>query len=478
MADAVPLTRGAPEAQGMRSAAIHAFVDAVERDAHDLHSLMILRHGHIVAEGWWAPYGPSSPHMLFSLSKSFTSTAIGMLVAEGRLSVEDPVLSFFPDQAPAEPSANLRAMRVRDLLTMTTGHAEEPMASILGQVAVEWTRAFLAQPVQYQPGTHFVYNTPATYMLSAIAQRITGMRLTEYLTPRLFTPLGIANPVWDVSPQGIDLGGTGLNVTTEAIARFGQLYLQKGMWQGARLLPESWIEQATTRQVDNGSAPDSDWEQGYGYQFWRCRHGAYRGDGAFGQFCVALPAQEAVVAITSGLSAMQPVLDLVWQHLLPAMGPEPLAEDTAAQEALTARLADLRLRPQQGAATSPTGARVAGQTFVVTENEDRIGAIRFDIGDQGAVLTLHNAYGEQRIPCGAATWARGRAAIEHPTPWPVAASGAWTDDQTYVAQLWWYETPFKRTLTCRFEGDRLRVEQQVNVAFGPTERPLLNGRLA
>jgi CubicO group peptidase (beta-lactamase class C family) len=488
MAVASALPRCAPEAEGIQSAAIHAFVDAVERDVRYLHSVMILRRGHVVAEGWWEPYGPTYRHVLFSLSKSFTSTAVGLLAAEGRLSIDDPVLSFFPDEAPAEADALLRALRVRHLLTMTTGHAGDPTNVVFQQTSRDWVSAFLAEPLTHEPGTHFVYNTAATYMLSAIVQRVTGLRLVHYLQPRLFQPLGIEDPIWEMSPQGIDIGGAGLNTTTDAIARFGQLYLQKGVWQGARLLQEEWVEQATASQVPNGPALVSDWEQGYGYQFWRCRHGAYRGDGAFGQFCLVLPAQEAVVAITAGVDnlELQLVLDLVWEHLLPALGPAPLQEDRAAQAALAARLASLCLPAPRGERMSPVAARVSGRTYMVDPNDDGIDAVAFDFADDGCMLTVRNDRGEHRIPCGYGTWVRGEAAIEQAAHLrirnvgtrQVAASGAWTDEQTYVAQIWWYETPFGRTLTCRFDGDRLQIEQQVNVAFGPTDRPLLAGRLA
>src|SRR5262249_17904140 len=159
-----------------------------------------------------------------------------------------------------------------------------------------------------------------TYMLSAIVQKTAGLTVLDYLRPRLFEPLGIEDPTWGTSPQGVSLGGYGLSIRTEDIARFGQLYLQKGEWQGRQLLPTTRVQAATSRQVSNGSSPQSDWDQGYGYQFWRCRHGAFRGDGAFGQYCLVMPEQDAVLAITSGVKDMQAVLNLVWDKLLPALG--------------------------------------------------------------------------------------------------------------------------------------------------------------
>ena len=485
-----PLPRSTPEAQGIPSAAIGAFVGAAERDLDAIHSFILLRHGHLVAEGWWEPYRPTDQHMLFSLSKSFTSSAIGLLVAEGRLSLDERVLALFPDDAPPEPSDTLRAMRVRHLLSMSTGHAIDTTGPMTGKPGRSWVRGFLAQPVEYEPGTHFVYNSGASYLLSAIVQQRSGGRMLDYLRPRLFAPLGIADPRWETSPEGIDVGGWGLRITTADIAAFGQFYLQRGVWRGRRVLPEAWVAEATSLQIANGPAPNRDWEQGYGYQFWRCQHGAYRGDGAFGQYCVIMPEQDAVLAMTAGLGDMQRPLDLVWEHLLPTLGDAPLPDDAAAQAALAERLARLRLPTPQGRGESPIAARVSGKRFIMEENAERIAEIRFDFAAAETLITIRNDQGEQRLACGHGGWRRGEASLgpldtsarpaapRQPGPWKVGASGAWTADATYTAKLWWHETPFARTLTYHFAGDRLTVEQQPHVGFGPLERTRLVGRLA
>ena len=317
------LPRSTPEAQGVSSAAILDFVETANREVKSMHSFVLVRHGHIIAEAWWKPESAEKPHVLWSLSKSFTSTAVGIAVSEGRLSIDDPVLKFFPEESPSEPSANLKAMRVRDLLTMSTGHQDE----VNLRNESNWIKAFLTHPVPHKPGSHFKYNTPATFMQSAIVQKVTGQTVLEYLQPRLFEPLGIEQPKWDMNPQGISLGGYGLYLKSEDIAKFGQLYLQKGQWQGKQLIPSEWIEQATSKQVSNGSDPTQDWDQGYGFQFWRCRYDAYRGDGKDGQFCIVLPKLDAVIAITANTSDMQAELNLVWNKLLPAMHDEPLPED-------------------------------------------------------------------------------------------------------------------------------------------------------
>lgn len=331
------LPRSTPEAQGVSSAVVRNFVEALDRKVVAMHSVMVLRHGHVVAEGWWKPESADKPHVMFSVSKSFTSTAVGLAASEGKLSIDDPVTKFFPEDMPEKPSDKLKAMRVRDLLTMTAGHEVETKLS----PEIPWVKAFLAQPVPFKPGTHFQYNTPGTYMLSAIVQKVTGQTILDFLMPRLFEPLGIEKPAWELSPQGICKGGWGLYVKTEDLAKFGQLYLQKGKWNGKQVLPEAWVDQATSKQVSNGSDPTKDWDQGYGFQFWRCRHGSFRGDGLNGQFCIVLPEQDAVVVLTADTHDMQAELNVVWDELLPAFLPKPIEANEAEQTKLKEKLANL-----------------------------------------------------------------------------------------------------------------------------------------
>ncbi len=480
------LPRSTPEAQGVPSSAILDFVNQAEQTIDALHSFMLVRHGHVVAEGWWSPYVAEHPHVLFSLSKSFTSTAVGLAVAEGRLTVDDAVISFFPDELPADISPNLAAMRVRHLLSMSTGNEDDTTGPMTQSADGNWVRGFLAQPVQRTPGTHFVYNSGATYMLSAIVQKFTGQPLLDYLQPRLFAPLGIENPTWESCPRGINVGGWGLKIRTEEIARFGQLYLQKGEWHGAQIIPAAWVEAATAYQVANSREQNVDWAQGYGYQFWRSQHGAYRGDGAFGQFCVVMNEQDTVLAITSGVANMQAVLDLVWGRLLPALGTEPLPADTATQIALRQRLATLELPTVQGEQTSPLAAQVSGKRYQFPTNESKIAALQLDFGAETTTLTIEDDQGSHSVLCGNSTWQIGSTTLDrrasllatphrHQIQSPIAASGAWTASDTYVIKLYFYETPFCRTFTCRFADTKLVLDSKVNVAFGPTDHPQVTG---
>jgi CubicO group peptidase (beta-lactamase class C family) len=340
------LPRSTPEAEGISSQAIVEFVEAADKNVNTFDSFMILRHGKVIAEGWWKPNSAEIPHVLNSVSKSFTSTAIGLAIHDHKLKLDDPVLKFFPADAPQDLSENLKAMTVRDLLTMSSGHEVEPKA-VEGAPSV---KQFLAQPVVYLPGTHFLYNTMGSYVLSAIVTKVTGQTSLEFLKPRLFQPLGIENPRWDSSPEGNSLGGYGLYLRTEDIAKFGQLYLQKGKWNGKQLVPHKWVEEASSRQISNENEGHAqigpDWKEGYGFQFWRCRHNAFRADGAGGQFIIIMPDQDVVVAITADTGNMQGELDAIWDHLLPAFQSKSLPPDPAGQEKLNETIANLVAHPK------------------------------------------------------------------------------------------------------------------------------------
>jgi hypothetical protein len=313
-------------------------------------------------------------------------------------------------------------------------------------------------------------------MLSAAVQKATGQTVLDYLKPRLFEPLGIDHPTWETSPQGISAGGFGLSIRTEDIAKFGQLYLQKGKWQGKQLVPEAWVDVATTRQTSNGSNPKSDWDQGYGYQFWRCRHGAYRGDGAFGQYCIVLPRQDAVIAITSGVKDMQAVLNLVWDKLLPAFKETSLPADDMARAKLESVLKGLTLRLPHG---SGLAAKSVGKTFVFPANDRKIESISL-VGEGGKEVTLVVRVNgvDQRIACGVGTWMKGKAAWGNIAMQPAAAAGAWTADGTFTAKLCFNETPFVVTLHLKFSGNDVSLESEANVGFGATKIAPLIGTLA
>lgn len=467
------LPRSNPESQGISSSKILDFVDATDRNVASMHSFMLVRHGQVVTEGWWGPYDATTRHELYSLSKSFTSTAVGLAIEEGKFRLEDNVTQYFPEDTPADASDLLKSMRVRDLLMMATGHVSEPKVGL----KEAWTKTFLAHPVSKAPGSHFLYNTPSTYMLSAIVQKQTGVTTLEYLKPRLFDPLGIEAPTWGLSPQGVSLGGYGLNLRTEDIAKFGQLLLQKGKWKGQQLIPEAWVTAATSNQISTGRDSNGDWGQGYGYQFWQCRNGSFRGDGAFGQYCIVMPEQDAVIAITSGTKDMQMVLNHVWEKLLPAFQGSALAEDIMAETKLKDRLATLIIPMPSGSASSQRMDTLVGKRFDFEKNSQELDQVSFEKATNGNLRLVMTYNGvAQRLECGFGEWKRGKLKMGSAPEQHVASSGAWDSDSAYNVKLCLVETPFILSLRMQFKEDELLFDSESNVGFAQSKKPQLVGR--
>lgn len=298
-----------------------------------IQSVMILKNGNVVYQRWANGGDADTPHVMHSVSKSFCATAIGMAVDDGKIKVTDKLVDFFPDKLPAKVSDNLKAVTIKDLLTMNCGHETEVSIDRNGGESVDWAEAFLAHPVTKTPGSWYCYNSMGTYMLSAIAQKVTGEKVLDFLMPRLFEPLGINRPKWDESPQQINCGGWGLYLKTEDMAKFGQLFLQKGIWKGQRLISEAWVEEASKYQVPSvpaGTRPDEiekkgftaencAWLLGYGYQMWRCPENSYRADGARGQYIIVCPDKDAVIAVTADSPNLQAELENIYKFLFPVL---------------------------------------------------------------------------------------------------------------------------------------------------------------
>ncbi|MEU6686706.1 serine hydrolase domain-containing protein [Streptomyces sp. NPDC046832] len=447
------LPSSCPAAQGVDASGVQAFLDALEAAPEiEPHSLMIMRHGHLVAAGWWAPYTAGRRHLLYSLSKSFTATAAALAEAEGLLAFDAPVLSYFPELEAGITDPRSRGMLVRHVASMASGHRRDTVDEVFGPGVTEPVRQFLLLPPDADPGTVFAYNQPATYTLAAIVQRVTGQPLTAYLRPRLLDPLGIGDVSWLRDRAGRELGFSGLHATTDAVARLGQLYLSDGLWAGERLLPEGWAARASHPRTPTagavGDVDRQDWDRGYGYQFWTSRHG-YRGDGAFGQFCLVLPEHDVVIAATSATERMQEYLNLVWEHLLPAFGPEPLTGREAADAELRERLARLGLPPAPGAPAPPERERDwATAVFTPRAQDGPVRSAGLARDADGWTLTLTGeGDGPERpdridLRIGRAGWTLAE------DPVPTAVSGGWTEDGTLAVDVLFVETPHRLALTC------------------------------
>ena len=465
------LTESSPASQGVDSRGISAFLDALEAEpGFEPHSLMILRHGKIVAQGWWAPFAPDRRQLLYSLSKSFTGAAAAFAYAEGKLRLDDPLVSYFPEFEAEITDPRSRAILVRHALSMASGHSTEQWDKAVERDPAEPVRGFLLGGPDREPGSVFAYNQPCTYSIAAIVQRVTGQRLVDYLRPRLFEPLGIGEVAWQQQPAGRDIAFTGLFATTDAIAKLGQLYLQRGVWEGERLLPEDWVEQATRPQVANAELGwDPDWVQGYGFQFWMSRHG-YRGDGAYGQYCLVLPEQDVVIAITSETIDMQRVLDLAWEHLLPAFDEGPAADPETARQAdatLARRLEELVVPPCAGtAAPSEFAAGIGPDGLVCTARAggdgEPVPELRLEQspdkpGDWNLTI-VEDADREEQLEAGYEKFPRGTMTLRLtpgggwnvavPDETPTAVSGGWVDANTLRVHVLFLETPNSLDVTC------------------------------
>ncbi len=351
------IPRSSPEQQGVSSAGILRFLDAIRASGQEFHSIMIIRHGHVIAEGWWYPYSSGRRQQLYSLSKSFTGTAIGLAVDEKRLTIEDKVLSFFPDAAPAAISDHLAALKVKHLLTMSVGHAKDSMQIIEKPPPGDsWEKTFLSLPVADEPGTKFLYNSGASYMLSSIVKKVTGLSAHEYLHPRLYEPLGIVGATWTENAEGVNIGASHLRIRTEDIAKLGQLYLQKGVWDNKQIISKEWVAAASVKHIESGN-PDNSWGFGYGYQFWMNPPGGFRADGAYGQYSMVFPDLDAVVAITSESADKAATMKTVWDTLVPELkGSAPLPENASDQAQLKTSLGALSYTPPQLNTASPMSA--------------------------------------------------------------------------------------------------------------------------
>lgn len=382
--------RVTPESVGIPSSAIMETLENLRTCGAEVHSFMLLRYGKLCAEGWYRPYAPDIPHIMFSFSKSFTSTAIGFAEQEGILSLDEKLVDMFPDLLPENPSENLKKCNISHLLMMGCGHEEE---IDFFNASENWISAFLHQPFVYEPGTHFLYNTAGTNMLSAILQKKTGQTLTQFLEPRLFAPLGITDAKCFTLDNGVEAGGFGFKLKTEDMARFIEFVRCKGNWQGKQLLRSDWFDRATSKQISNTTNDLPDWKCGYGYQFWRCQpEGVFRGDGAFGQYGIVMPEQEAALVMTSCEMNMQAALDVFWNSLLPKMHNEPLPENPTALVKLQFTLENLALPEMLSEDVIEAQAKLAKQEFLAKETLPCFttliaGAGRFVL-DEGNLVSL------------------------------------------------------------------------------------------
>ncbi len=456
------LPRTTPESVGVSSEQLTRFLDAFST-LRDPHGLVLVRHGQVVLEAGWAPYQLDQPHLLFSLSKSFLATSVGFAVDEGLFGLDDLIVDLFPDDLPPylpeKARRHLAALRVRHLLTMTSGHAVDATPGIAD---LSWAKAFLATPLLHEPGTRFVYNSGASYLLSALVQQRSGHTVIDYLTPRLLEPLGIEATEWGSNREGINFGGWGLSLTTEDAAKFGLLYLQRGIWNAQQILPNGWAEESTRRHVANGPG-EPDWEQGYGFQFWRSQHGYYRGDGAFGQYCIVLEEFDAVLAITSGLDNMQEPLDIIWKFLPAAFSDAPLPDNKPAQANLHDRCSRLQIAVPAGGIHTV----LRQSTYQLSVNDAGYDTVTVEVFADRTQLTFSGGQGQATLIIGHSTWITGSTTFTSfgGLALDVATTGRWVSDNVLSGRMAYLGGPFTFDFTVGVTAKNFHIDGSPNVGF-------------
>ena len=451
------LSVSSPSREGVDASGIEAFLDALESlPGVEAHSLMILRHGSVIAAGWWWPYTRDQLQLLYSVSKSFTATAVGLAVEDGLLGLDDLVISHFPELETEISDPRVRSIRVRHIAAMASGHLEDTWPRVLASDSEHPVRGFLRLRPERDPGSIFRYNQSATYTLAAIVQRVTGESVTDYLRNRVLDPIGAGPVVWWEHPEGQDLGFSGLHAATDVVARLGQLYLNNGSWRGRQILSSSWVGQASNSQIetetdDPAAETGIDSQLGYGYQFWRSRHG-YRADGAFGQFCLVLPEYDAVIAMTGQSTETQLILDAVWNVLLPAFKNELIPLAPGDDQRLEERLTHLALATSRSHLSPPIDAElwqdVVFQPLVDSCREQPgIVSLTASPAARGWELTLREWDWslEMRLT---KDWSQCYSAGEIQ---PVFCSGGWSTPTLLVISLIFIESPHRLEITCNLD---------------------------
>ena len=464
---AQPLPRSTPAAEGVAPQAVARYFDSLLHIPQtEIHHVMVLRHGKVIGELHPAPFRARHAHTLYSESKTVAALAVGLCVDDRLLRTSDRLITFFPDKLPEHISENLANITIHDLLTMESGITPD---WTMRSHSTDWVWEMLHKAVNDAPGTKYQYDSMCTYLLSAIVQRATGKTMIQLLTPRLFAPMGITDAQWEECPHGINTGGWGLRLSAESQAKIGQLLLQKGEWNGHQLVSKQWVETATSRQVypyPEGSANHTK-SPGYGYQIWMCEHpGAYRADGALGQFVVMLPHEDMVVVVNGASFQAHFELSHIWNVLLPGVNDAPIAEDAAAQQRLEKLTQNAALPLPKGKATPK---KYRGTTITVGDGDE---ALHLNFKPDGM---LEYTYGGRTVAARRQQWhyqtldqnppysITAVASLKGLSPaYTTAAAYAWKGNELTI-RTFWVDFISGETITVKFtDNEKAQLTVQRN----------------
>ena len=433
------LPRVAPESVGISSKVIANYFDSVMslKDT-EIHSVLLMRHGKVIGEIHPAPFKAEYGHTLFSASKTFTSAAIGIAIKDNLLRIDDRLATFFPDLLPEKVSPRLAAITIRDLLTMNSGFKQ---TDYVRNNETEWVKKYLAIDVVAEPGTRFKYDSMDTYLLAAIIQKVTGQTMFDYLKQRMFEPLHITEGNWERSPEGINCGGWGLYLQSESLAKFGQLLLNKGSWQGKEIIPASWVEEMMKPHVSD-TGGDS-----YCYQMWECSNPkTARADGAYGQYIIVMPNEDMVAVVTQVIregKAGRRERQMLFKDVLGAIKSEALPKSAADFRLLQKKSASYVLPYAEGRSAA-TSKAVLNKTFTFDKNAYGWKSVCIvKVGKNLKLFIDTEDCGTNEIECGYRKWTLSEVATKFPpnargntkgafsgftSPFKASASYGWTRD--------------------------------------------------
>jgi len=396
-----PFPVGTPEKAGIPSSALIKFLNAIKRQRVCLHSFMILRHGEVAYEANWAPMTPTELHRMYSVSKSFVSVAVGIAQGEGLLSIHDRVVDYFPERVTKHPHPYLEKVTIRDLLMMSSMFDDQPYD---GAKDMDWISTFFNTIPQHASGEVMCYDTMCTVLCTAIVEKVSGQTLMEYLRPRLFDPIGFSEDAWCVqTPCGLTWAGSGIMCSIHDLAKFANVVMHYGEFEGKQLIPRDYMIEATSYQINN-MVNSCTLQEGYGYQFWRYSNNGFGCLGMGSQWAMCLPDLDMVVVCTGDTQELQQrqyaAINLFYDVVYPEIAEGEIAVDADAAAKLAAMTADLSIQTVPGEVFCDTAARIAGKTFKMNANPLGWKYVRFDFeGDEG-VLSYENARGEKQLRFG------------------------------------------------------------------------------
>ncbi len=467
-----------PESLGFSSKWVEDFIDIMEGNHICLHSFMMIRHGKVAAEGYWNPFNKNKLHRMYSVSKTFVAAAIGMLADEGKISLDDKIIKYFPDKLPkGELQPYIGNTTIRDLLIMATPYT----TTTYGLQYDDWAWTFFNTPTSHPSGTIFSYDTSGTYILNVIVERVTGMPFLEYMRKGLLDPIGFSQDTWCIkAPEGYSWGGSGVMATTRDLAKFALVFLNGGKYNGKQLISEDYIKAATTKQIDNNpESTNSPWNHGYGYQVWVMEDGAFAFRGMGCQYALCFPKQDFLFVCTGDTQGNEEAGRVIYESLKRGIIDKLSAKmppDSAAYNRLVERCSSLSLIPIDGESTSDTLKLVNGVTYTLRDNPMKISRLSVTIKDDEGILSYTNARGDKKlyfgmkkyVECGFPETHYFGDTINKPASrmYKSTNCAAWTEENKLVIRSYIIDDHLGNlTITLSFKGDEIGVFMHKTAEF-------------